>query len=173
MFRRVLNALNAMFFGQVISRLSSFLLVPLFLSYWSPTIYGEWLALFALVGYLASLDVGVQLAAVNRLTADYSRRDSRGYQQVQHSALALYVGIALVGSLVALVALLVLPIPKWIGIRATGSSTARTVLIILALYVLWAMPARVITCVYRTVGRLAKSERLYILQTMITAVLTG
>ena len=68
MLKRVAKALNATFFGHVIARLGSFLLVPLFLTYWAPIRYGEWLTMFAAVSYLATLDIGVQLAAVNRLT---------------------------------------------------------------------------------------------------------
>ena len=61
MFARVLKSLNAMVFGIVIGRAGSLLLVPLFLSRWSPIGYGEWLTIFAAVSYLSTLDIGVRM----------------------------------------------------------------------------------------------------------------
>ena len=91
MFRRVLPAANAIFLGHLIVRLGSLVLVPLFLRYWSPISYGEYLALFAAVGYLASLDIGMQWAAVNRLTQAYARNDLEEYRTVQHSSFFFYL----------------------------------------------------------------------------------
>ena len=72
MLRRILPAANAIFLGHVIARLGSLILVPLFLRYWSATRYGEYVALFAAASYLASLDIGIQQATVNRLRCQSS-----------------------------------------------------------------------------------------------------
>src|SRR6267378_4692186 len=88
--RRVLPAVNAIFLGHVMVRLGSLVLVPLFLRYWSPISYGEYLVLFAAVAYLGSLDIGIQWAAVNRLTQAYARNDLDEYRTVQHSCLFFF-----------------------------------------------------------------------------------
>ena len=76
MLKRVAKALNATLFGHLIARVGSFVLVPLFLSRWSASLYGEYMALFAAVSYLSGLDIGMQLAAVNRLTKAYASERS-------------------------------------------------------------------------------------------------
>lgn len=167
MHSRVIKGLNAMLIGQLISRFGSFLLVPVFLSYWSAPVYGEWLAMFAVVAYLSVLDIGMQLAAVNRLTGDFARRDWEDYRACQHSAFALYSGIALVGSVLVLLGACLLPVSRWMGLRHTSPATTGWVLAILGLYTLWSMPADVIVCTYQTVGNLAKSRWLNTVQQLV------
>ena len=94
MLKRVAKALNATLFGHMIARLGSFVLVPLFLGRWSASVYGEYLALFAAVSYLSGLDIGMQLATVNRLTKAYAKKDLDEYRLVQHSALTFYLCVA-------------------------------------------------------------------------------
>src|SRR3989442_1118980 len=99
MIRRILHAANAIVFGHSIARVGSLILVPLFLRYWSAGLYGEYVALFAAVGYLSSLDIGMQQAVVNRLTQAYARKNLEEYRCVQHTALAFYVVLAVAGTL--------------------------------------------------------------------------
>src|SRR5258708_38300858 len=94
MLRRILSAANAIFFGHIIVRLGSVVLVPLFLKYWSASLYGEYVALFAAVSYLSGLDIGMQQAAINRLTQAYALGDLKDYRRVQHTAIAFYVALA-------------------------------------------------------------------------------
>ncbi len=157
MLRRVLPAANAIFLGHVMVRIGSLVLVPLFLRYWSPISYGEYLALFAAVGYLASLDIGMQWAAVNRLTQAYARTDLDEYRTVQHSSFFFY--LLLSASVTLLVASLVwfFPISHWIGLRVTKPETATLVIILLAGYVMWSMPMRLLTATYQTMGNMARS----------------
>jgi O-antigen/teichoic acid export membrane protein len=173
MFARVLKSLNAMLFGSVIARVGSLLMVPLFLSRWSPVGYGEWLTMFAAVSYLSTLDIGVQDAAVNRLTKEYARGDLENYRTCQHSALMLYVVVASAGTVLLLLASWLLPIPLWIGIRKTSSHTAAWVLVMLGIYVLWSMPAGVVISTYHTTGNLAKAQWLANMQQIASLILTA
>jgi O-antigen/teichoic acid export membrane protein len=171
--RRILPAANAIFIGHVMVRLGSLVLVPLFLRYWSPTSYGEYLALFAAVGYLGSLDIGMQQASVNRLTQAYARNDLDEYRTVQHSSLFFYLVMSalitlLVGSLVWL-----LPIPHWIGLRTTKPTTATLVIILLAGQVMWSMPMRLISAIYQTMGNLARSQWLANAQQLLLVLLSA
>ena len=68
MIRRVFTAANAILCAHLIVRFGALFLVPLYLKHWSAGLYGEYLALFAAVSYFTSLDIGMQQAAVNRLT---------------------------------------------------------------------------------------------------------
>ena len=173
MLRRVLPAANAIFLGHVMVRLGSLVLVPLFLRYWSPVSYGEYLALFAAVGYLGSLDIGMQWAAVNRLTQAYARNDLDEYRTVQHSSLFFY--LLLSASVTLLVASLVwlFPIPHWIGLRVTKPATATLVIILLAGYVMWSMPMRLISAIYQTMGNLARSQWIANAQQLLVVLLSA
>src|SRR5260370_7127339 len=90
MIRRILHAANAIVFGHSIARVGSLILVPLFLRYWSAGLYGEYVALFAAVGYLSGLDIGMQQAVVNRLTQPYARKNLEEYRSVHHTPLPFY-----------------------------------------------------------------------------------
>src|SRR5215467_7679436 len=135
MVKRILRAINAIFFSHVIVRLGSLILVPLFLKYWTANLYGEYLALFAAVSYLTSLDFGMQQAAVNRLTQAYARGDLVEYRAVQHTALAFYLLLATSVTLFAAGAWLV-PITRWLGLKITSPATATDVVVLLAVYVM-------------------------------------
>ena len=173
MLRRVLHAANAIILGNVITRAGGLILVPLFLKYWSATLYGEYLALFAAAGYLSSLDIGMQGAAVNRLTQAYARQDLDEYQAVQHTALTFFIILAAtVTVLVACLAWL-LPIPKWIGLRLTPPAIATQVIILLAAWVMWSMPVQVATATHQTMGKLARTQWIRNAQQVIVVVLTS
>ena len=158
MWKRVRKTLLAIFCGQVVVVVGSILLVPLYLTYWSPVVYGEWLVLFALTSYLSTLDLGMNMAVFNRLTQIYARGDLEEYTRCQHSAMVFYISVALGGSLLLALASLVLPFSSWLGIQATPSSEVSWVILILGLYILWAMPASLFSAVYRTTGDMARAQ---------------
>jgi O-antigen/teichoic acid export membrane protein len=158
MIRRLFKALHAAAFGQIIGRLGSLFLVPLFLVRWSTAMYGEWLAMFAVVGYLSMLDIGMQFAAVNRLTQAYARADESSYRLYQHSALAFYLSLSGAGTIALLAALRFAAIPAWIGLPPQHWQVARWVIGLLGIYVLWSIPSRLIFCTYQTMGNYAKSQ---------------
>lgn len=158
MLRRILPAANAIFLGHLIVRLGSLILVPLFLRYWSPISYGEYLALFAAVGYLASLDIGMQWATVNRLTQAYARNDLEEYHAVQQSSLFFYIVLSVIVTLLVAGLVWFFPIPHWIGLRVTKPIDATLVIMLLAGYVMWSMPMRLLTATYQTMGNIARSQ---------------
>ena len=173
MLRRVLPAANAIFLGHMIARLGSVILVPLFLRYWSATLYGEYLALFAAVSYLASLDVGMQQASVNQLTKAYARGDLETYRTVQHTALAFYMVLAASATLLTGVLAWRLPVAHWIGLKLTSSFTAKAVIALLALYLLWSMPVRLITATYQSIGNLSRTQWIANLQQILVVILSA
>jgi len=172
MLNRILRAVNAIFFSHVIVRLGSLILVPLFLKYWKANLYGEYLALFAAVSYLTSLDFGMQQAAVNRLTQAYARGDLVEYRTVQHTALAFYLLLATGVTIVATGAWLV-PVSRWLGLKVTSPATATVVIVLLALHVVWSMPARLITAIYQTTGNLARSQWMANTQQVFIVLFSG
>jgi len=173
MLRRVFNAANAIFFAHLIVRLGALFLVPLYLKYWSAGLYGEYLALFAAVSYFTSLDIGMQQAAINRLTQAYAKGDFVQYRSVLDTAVAFYLMLAAAATgLVAGLAQL-LPISRWIGLRLTNPSTAQAVLILLAAYSVWSMPMRLVSATYQTMGNMARSQWIANAQQILVVLLSA
>jgi O-antigen/teichoic acid export membrane protein len=171
--RRVLHAAGAVFLGYGITRLGSLILVPLFLKYWSASLYGEYLALFAAVAYLNSLDIGMQGATVNRLTQAYAREKLNEYRSVQHTALFFFVILATVVSLLVAVVFWFLPISRWIGLRETTATNAAIVMTLLAAYVMWAMPVSLMSATYQTTGNMARTQWIRNGQQIMVVILTA
>lgn len=173
MLRRVLPAANAIFLGHVIARLGSLILVPLFLKYWSATRYGEYLALFAAITYLGSLDIGMQQAVINRLTQAYAKGDFETYRAIQHTAMTFYVVLACIVTLIVAGLSWILPLSQWMGIRLTGSSTVGVVVTLLAMCVMWSMPMRLMTAAYQTTGNLARTQWIANMQQVLVVTVSA
>ena len=173
MLRRILSAANAIFFGHIIVRLGSVVLVPLFLKYWSASLYGEYVALFAAVSYLSGLDIGMQQAAINRLTQAYARGDLQEYRRVQHTAIAFYVALATGATLLVASIAWVLPVSHWIGLKLTPPTTTALVIMLLAIYVMWSMPMRFMAATYQTMGNMARSQWIANIQQILVVILAA
>ncbi len=65
--RRLVESVGANFYGQFVSVAVQLLQVPLLLHYWGTELFGEWLVLYAIPGYLILMDLGVATVASNRL----------------------------------------------------------------------------------------------------------
>ena len=153
--RRLLSTLSAMFCGQVLSRTISLIVVPLFLTYWGATKYGEWLALSASVYYLSMLDIGIQSAALNRLTQCHGVGDRASYARYQSTALAVYVALALAATTVTVLVARFVPVSRLMGLKVVSAHEAACAVIILGCSVAWSMPSRFITGLYQTIGHIA------------------
>ncbi len=161
MLKRLLKSISAILAGQCLNIIGNLLLVPLFLSRWSSGMYGEWIALSAVVAYLGVTDLGMNAASVNAMTAAYTREDLVRYHYVQGSAIAFYVLTACSLTLFLGLVIAFFPIPLWIGVRHIPSVTADLVVWILAARILWQLPATQLWSIYRTTGNLAATQWLW------------
>jgi O-antigen/teichoic acid export membrane protein len=148
--RRIGLGSLAVLMGQGISILGQLLVVPLFLWAWGVQLYGEWLALYAVVAYLSLLDFGMQMYVVNRLNQCYSRKQLYDYTRILHSALSLYLTVAVVAGCLIAIAVFVAPIGQWLNFRLMDHPTAAVVALLLATQLIFAIPQGLITGLYRT-----------------------
>jgi len=155
---RLLKSAVALSAGQLLNILGNLLLVPLFLSRWSIDQYGEWMALSAVVAYFGVSDLGMNSAASNVMTAAYARGDIERYRFLQGSAMAFYLSMASIVSVLLVGTIAVFPVPVWIGIRHIPLATAKCVVWLLAARVLWQMPAAQLFTIYRSTGNLAATQ---------------
>jgi len=171
MLRRVAKAAAATFSAQGITILSNLLLVPIFLRYWSPLVYGEWLALSSLATQLSMVDMGVSIFGVNKLTQTYARGDMREYRLYQSTFLAFYFIVASVGTLLTATMAWTLPLGDWLGLQATPAREWSWVIILLGVQVLWSIPQQFVVSIYRTTGNLAKTQWVMNTQRLLTLAL--
>src|SRR5229473_2869518 len=172
MLKRIAHAFVAFSLGQGIGVIVSLLLVPLYLHVWSPALYGEWLALYSVVAYLSSIDLGVQTYAVNRLTQAYARGDLQEYRRVQHTAFAFYFCLALLGSVALAAFALWAPIRSWFHLSLTGQHSVALIVLLLGGQFLWTIPASLVWAVYATTGNLAKTQWVTNASSALSVVLT-
>jgi len=173
MLKRVAHAFLAFFFGQGLGIAAALLLVPLYLHVWSPALYGEWLALYSVVAYLSSFDLGVQTYAINRLTQAYARGDLQEYRRVQHTAFAFYFCLALLGSAALAAIGCWAPIRLWFHLSLTGQHSVALIVLLLGGQFLWTIPASLVWAVYATIGNLAKTQWVTNAASSLSVVLTA
>lgn len=158
MLKRLASSMGAILFGSFLNMLGNLFLVPLFLGRWGKTTYGEWMALSAVVAYLSTMDLGMNMAAVNEMTMAYAKRDLRQYRSVQSSATAFYTLVSFVVLTAAAVTCIFVPFPIWLGIRSIPAHIAAFVSWLLAARLMLQLLAIQIWGIYRSIGNLARFE---------------
>ena len=129
--------------AYVMGTAGNLLLLPLYLQHWPVRLYGEWLALYSLVGYLNNMDFGLTAAAINGATMAYARQDWSEFKRIQGTAWAVSLGIATVATFgLALPAAILLPVGKWLSFTELPASDARLVIFCLAASLMTGIPTR-------------------------------
>ncbi|MGA9719335.1 MAG: hypothetical protein WBQ79_13730 [Acidobacteriaceae bacterium] len=97
--------------SQVVSLLTQLLLPPIFLHSYGVALYGEWLALSAAIGYLSTVNYGIQTYTNMQMTIHYNRGEVKECAEVQSAGLRIL--LALFGGLsVLLLAIFALPLDR-------------------------------------------------------------
>jgi O-antigen/teichoic acid export membrane protein len=79
--------------SQVVSLLTQLLLPPIFLHNYGVTLYGEWLALTAAIGYLSTVNYGIQTYTNMQMTIHYNRGEVRECIEVQSAGLRILLTV--------------------------------------------------------------------------------
>lgn len=154
---RILRAVGAEALGQILNIGIRLLLVPLFLSAWGGTAYGEWLILTAVAAWFGLGDLGGQLYFVNRLTVEWATGKLEEFQRVLSTGLLLFLLSSGVLFGVVLLGLTWTPFIPWLGLKSVGHDLANTILLLMALRFLIALPTGLFLGVYRAIGAQATS----------------
>src|SRR5215468_2916875 len=121
MFQRILKTLGALIAGHGIQTFSQLLIPPAFIAAYGVQGYGEWLVLSAAVGYLSTLDFGLQTYVLNELTALYHRNEMEQFHKVQ--SVGLWLMLIFIGAGLGLAACAFI-IPLGAILRISGSQRA-------------------------------------------------
>jgi O-antigen/teichoic acid export membrane protein len=171
---RVVQGTGAGVVAYGLGIVSNLLLLPLYLRFWSVAVYGEWMALYSVVSYLANLDFGVTSAAVNAATIAYARGDWQTFKRVQGTAwTACLVIAALGGVVVTALALFHFRMNQWLGLTMIGRRDARLVFCGLAFSLLANIPGRQLIVVYIAIGEFAKYQWLFNAFALLSCIVTA
>jgi hypothetical protein len=132
--RRIAKAVSAVMSGQGVNLLNQLLIPPLFMSHYGIPQYGEWLTLTATVGYLVTLNFGLQTFANNQVAILYNRDELNEANTLQATALLLLLLIIL-GAVVLTLLVFLLPVNHWLGLK-TSHLVVATTLYLLGLQIL-------------------------------------
>lgn len=154
---RILRSTGAGMIGQLLNIIGRLLLVPLFLAAWGAPAYGEWLMLSSAAAWLAMGDLGGQVYFVNRLTAEWARNARSEFDRTLSTGLLLFLLVP--AGLFAVFALFVLvaPLGQWMGLVITSPEVVTSVLLLLALQIVVALPQGLVLGIYRATGAQATS----------------
>jgi O-antigen/teichoic acid export membrane protein len=157
-FHRIAAGTLANVVGQALNIAGQLALVPILLHYWGNQLYGEWLALSAVVTYLGTLDFGMQTYVVNRLNQCHSLNQMDEYTRVLHTGFMVNVVIPAVGLAVALPVLSMAPLHRWLNLSETDAQTAAWVAALLAIQVVYSISYGLLIGIYRTINEYARGQ---------------
>jgi O-antigen/teichoic acid export membrane protein len=141
----------ATFLGQVINFAGRVVSIPVFLAMWGNEKYGEWLTLYAAVGYLVAIDFGMQPYIVNCLIKSYSLKKLADYKRILHSGLSLSLLITLIAMAVITYLAFALPWGDWLHLKLCAGLHS-FILVLLAGQIVFAIPMGLIRGIYVSAG---------------------
>lgn len=149
---RILRSMGAGAIGQLLNIVGRLLLVPLFLITWGASTYGEWLILSSAAAWLAMGDLGGQVYFVNRLTAEWARGAREQFEQSLSTGLMLFLLVPAALFALFVVLVLLVPLGRWMGLVITPPVVVTSVLLLLALQIVVALPQGLVFGIYRATG---------------------
>ncbi|HLI75408.1 MAG TPA: lipopolysaccharide biosynthesis protein [Acidobacteriaceae bacterium] len=145
------------FVSNWISRLAGTIIqlvqVPVFLHFWSVTLYGDWLVVNAIPSYLSFSNIGFGSVAGNEMTMLMGRKDQQGALRVFQSCWWLIILLCSGVTALFAAALYLLPVAKWLNLNVMTQSDAKWVIFYLGTAVLFGQLEQLLQSAYTCVGK--------------------
>src|SRR3569833_1965438 len=132
--RRILKSGGSWMSAQGVNVITQFLLPPIFLRRYGIAGYGEWLTLTAAVGYLGTLNFGLQTFTNNQVAICYNRGELEEANTLQATATLMLLCIVLSAAMITS-AVFLMPVNEWLGIKLSRG-VVDTALYLLGLQIL-------------------------------------
>ncbi len=159
--------------SQLVSLLTQLLLPPIFLHNYGVTVYGEWLALSSAVGYLSTLNYGVQTYTNMQMTIHYNRGELEECVHLQSGGLFILL-LVFVSLAVLLCAVFFIPIDAWLHLQLPLRE-AQTILYLLGLQIVVSMVFGFFSGNYMVIGSAHRGANFnnlnLLLATLVSALL--
>lgn len=146
------------FFSIFIRALEQIIFVPLFLWAWGKALYGEWMTLFSMMGYLSISNLGMGEYILNKMTQTYSKGNYKDYAKIFKSAFGIYLLISIILIILLAFFSFFTPFLDWFNIDSANAFSARLSLLILGSYIILGTISGLINGLYVTVGKFVKSK---------------
>ncbi len=128
------------------------LLVPVFLFFWGPALYGDWLVIASAGALLVLLDAGLQTTYANAFHLALSRGDREAFHRLLHQATALYGGIVATALVAVVLAGIVVPWASVLNVKSVDAGTTSFVLVLLSAFFLIRLPFGAANAIFRAHG---------------------
>jgi O-antigen/teichoic acid export membrane protein len=135
---RLLKGFAAQGFGQAVNLVIQICSVPLYLHYWGKILYGEWVLLSSVLGYLSISDLSFGNAAQNEMTMRVARGDKEGALTVFQSVWLMITVASLTIMLISLTVIFLVPFEVWLHLKQMPHATAVGIVDLLILQVILA-----------------------------------
>jgi O-antigen/teichoic acid export membrane protein len=152
--QRLIKGFAAQGFGQVVNLVVQVISVPLFLHYWGKIVYGEWLLLSSVLGYLAISDLSFGSAAQNEMAMRVGRGDKQGALSVFQSSWVLVTLVSLIIMLLSLLLIWLMPLEVWLHLSGIPHSEVVAIVDLLVLQVILAQQGGLLSAGFRCDGNL-------------------
>ena len=158
---RLTKGLGAQGYSQAVQIFIRLAEVPLLLGFWGTRLYGEWLMLAAIPAYLVIADGGFAGVASREISMRSGAGDRRGALALFQSTWLLLLLVSLGLGLLAFIAVRVVPLTEWLGLKVMDPATVKQVTLILVAHVLVAFQAGLVYGGFYCEGRYATGMALY------------
>ncbi|MBZ5627717.1 MAG: lipopolysaccharide biosynthesis protein [Acidobacteriia bacterium] len=144
--------------------------VPVFLRFWGPSLYGEWLLLSTVPTYLSLTDMGFGSVAGNDMTMRVAAGDRTGALRSFQSAWVMICVISAVVGAVVAGGVYVLPLRRWLNLAAMSPREFDGVLLLLIVYALGTLQTTLTSSGFRCDGNYATGTLLLNLFRLVEAL---
>ncbi len=152
---RLLHAIGATSIGPISTAVIQFVSVPVFLHFWGPKLYGEWLVLSAMPIYLGLTDFGFGSVAATEMTMQVARGEKASALSVFQSTWLLTTGVSLAIAFSVALGLWVLPVERWVHVSLLPRGQVVGILCALCIYILLDLQWTLIVAGFRCDGNYA------------------
>ncbi|MBT5267460.1 MAG: hypothetical protein HOL85_21705 [Rhodospirillaceae bacterium] len=152
-YRRFGLGVAANVLGRVNTAAIQLASVPVFLTFWDLTLYGEWLLLATVPAYLAMSDLGFTNAAANEMTVKEAAGERAKALEAFQAAWLLVAAVFLGAGGMLLAALWSLPFEDWLNLSRLDHETAFFVLAALFAKLALTQQTGLLMAGYRAAGR--------------------
>ena len=157
-FSRFAKGTLANILVNIVNIIGQIVFVPVFLTFWGEQLYGEWLVLYAVVGYFTFVDFGLTAYVVNRLNQCFSSNALDEYTRILHSSLYLSLAVSSIVLILGSFLISNSSIERWFDFVLMDHTTAVLVTTLLLIQILVSLPKGIIFGLYRTIGEYHRGQ---------------
>jgi len=153
--RRLLAGFGANMYARVVATIVQIVSVPIYLTHWGTTQYGEWLLLNAIPSYFLMSNLGFGASAGNEMTMLVAAGDIEEAISVFQSVWVFITSISALCAVGVIASISFLPLDRWLQLKALTVTQGRTIILLLSLSVLFGLQEGLFQQAFRCVGKYA------------------